>query len=405
MSTSLMYHAFGATTYDYFKTEYSHGAIYFHLSKKQHRQRCVVCRSRNVTREGVEIYPLHALPIGGKSVFLVLHLHILRCKDCGTLRQDSRDVADPRKSYTRPFARYVLDLSRHMTMVAIARHLRVGWDLVKEIIKENLQRRAKRRSWRKVRRIAIDEIAIRKGRHYMTVVLDLDTGQVLYTAEGNDHTSLKSFFSRLRKARAKLEAIAVDMGKGYIKAIELYAPKDVIVVHDRYHVVSNMNDVVSDVRRDEQNRLEEEGKNVIKGSRYLLLYAKEKLADMPEKQSRLDALLAINETLSKVYILKEDLRLFWSQPSKDKAIEFVESWIVEAKAMGNRHVTRFAKTIERRMEQVLAWYDCTITTGPLEGLNNKIKTFKRAAYGYRDMVFFGLRLMFLHETKLQLTGV
>ncbi len=405
MSTSLMYHAFGATTYDYLKTEYKQGAIYFHLRKKRHHQRCVACRSHNVTREGVETYSLRALPIGGKQVFLLLHLHVLNCKDCGALRQERRDVADPRKTYTRSFARYVLDLSRHMTMLAIARHLRMGWDLVKEIIKENLQKRAKRRSWRKVRRIAIDEIAIRKGRRYMTVVLDLDTGQVLYTAKGNDHTCLKRFFSRMRRGRAKLEAIAVDMSKAYIKAIELYAPKCVTVVHDRYHVVSNMNDVVDKVRRAEQNRLEAEGKNVIKGARYLLLYAKEKLAEMPEKQSRLDTLLAINETLFKVYILKEDLRLFWSLPSKKKARKFIEGWILEARAMGNSHVTRFANTIEKRIEQVLAWYDCPITTGPLEGLNNKIKTFKRAAYGYRDMVFFGLRLMFLHETKLQLTGV
>ena len=259
MSTSLMYHAFGAKTYDYVKTEYRDGAIHFHVGKKPHHRRCVVCRSRDVTLGGVETYSLRTVPIGGRAVFLVLELHILRCTSCGALRQESRDVAEARKSYTRAFARYVIELSRQMTMVAIARHLGVGWDLVKEIIKHRLSKRAKRRSWRKVRRIAIDEIAVRKGYQYMTVVLDLDTGEVLYTALGKDQKALEGFFARLRRARAKLEAIAVDMSQAYASAIKEYWPGEVAIVHDHYHVVSNMNEVIDKVRRDEQNRLEGEG--------------------------------------------------------------------------------------------------------------------------------------------------
>ena len=126
---------------------------------------------------------------------------------------------------------------------------------------------------------------------------------------------------------------------------------------------------------------------------------------MPEKQSRLDALLAVNETLNKVYMLKEDLRQFWSQDSKDAARTFIEQWIVEAKATTIGPVLRFAKTVEKRIDNILSWYDHRITTGPLEGLNNKIKVLKPVAYGYRDMEFFGLRIMFLHESTYQLTGV
>ena len=165
-----------------------------------------------------------------------------------------------------------------------------------------------------------------------------------------------------------------------------------------------MHDVVDKVRRDEQNQQEAEGKKVIKGSRYLLLKGKEKLAEDPDKQSRLDALLKANETLHKVYLLKEDMRLFWSQDTKSAAETFVNNWIKEAQSLDNDHVTSFAKTIKGHLESILAWYDFPITTGPLEGLNNKIKVFKRAAYGYRDMAFFGLRLLFLHETTFKLSG-
>jgi transposase len=135
-----------------------------------------------------------------------------------------------------------------------------------------------------------------------------------------------------------------------------------------------------------------------------LLRAREKLAEMPEKQARLNDLLAINETLHRVYLLKEDLRLFWKQRSKKEARKFVEEWIEESRAMGNPHVTKFANTVEKHIDPILAWYDHSIATGPLEGLNNKIKVLKRAAYGYRDTSFFALSLLFIHETAFNLSG-
>lgn len=407
MSTSLMYHVFGARTYRYLRTKYKGGAVFFHLEKKAHLQRCVECGSRDVTFDSIETTTVRAVPSGSKQIFLVLHLRVLKCRNCGARRQESRDVAEPRKSYTKQFAYYVLDLVRMMSIQAVARHLRVGWDMVKDILKSDLQKRAKRRSWRKVRRIAIDEIAVRKGHHYMTVVLDLDTGHVLFAAEGKDQQCLKPFFARLRRARAELEAVAIDISDAYINAVKEYWPREVVIVHDHYHIVAGMNKVIDQVRRDEQNRLEGEDKKILKGSRYLLLYGQENLKKKkPEKVSRLEELLAANETLHKVYLLKEDLRqFFWKQESKEDARKFIENWVKEAKALNLKSLSTFAETIDSRIEQILGWYDHPISTGPLEGTNNKIKVFKRVAYGYRDLKFFALRLLFLHETKVSMSGV
>ena len=405
MSTSLVYHAFVAKTYQYVKTEYDGGRITFHLEKKPEKRRCAGCRSKNFTIAGGRSYRVRALPIGSKPVFLVLELKILSCWDCKATLQESRDVAEPRKSYIKAFARFVLELSRKMTIKDIAEHLKVGWDLIKEIVRDHLNKRLKRRSWGHVRRIGIDEIAVRKGHRYMTVVVDLDTGQVLYTAPGRDHTCLEAFFRGLRKAHARLQAIAVDMNGGYLKAISDFGPPGVVVVHDHYHLVSNMNQVVDQVRRDEQRRLEDEGKKTIKGARYLLLFGRDRLErEKPEKLGRLDALLAANETLHKAYLLKEDVRLFWKQRDKRSARKFLKRWVTEALAVGNKHLSRFASTVRERTNAILAWYDQPITTGPLEGLNNKIKVLKRRAYGYRDLDFFQLLLCFIHESEFKLAG-
>lgn len=404
MSTRLLYRTFGVRTFDLVKTTFEKGVTYFHLVKKPAHQRCVCCRSRAVGLDGARSYPLRSVPIGSKPVFMVLTLYTLICINCGARRQESRDIADPRKSYTRAFARLVVELSSKMTILDIARYLRVGWDLVKSIIADSLRRRARRRSWKAVRQIAIDEFAIRKGHTYMTLVVDLDSGRVLYWAPGKDHTSLEPFFRKLRRSGAQLEAIAVDMSSAYLKAIRLYAPRGIVVVHDRYHVVSLMNDALDSVRKQELKRLAGEGQRAVLGARYLLLTASEKLDEQPDRKARLDRLLAANELLHKAYLLKEDLRLFWSCGAKKEAAHFLRRWCVEARALKNRHMTRMAGTISRAIFAILAWYDYPISTGPLEGINNKVKVLKRVAYGYRDDEFFGLRLLFIHEAKFRLAG-
>ena len=98
------------------------------------------------------------------------------------------------------------------------------------------------------------------------------------------------------------------------------------------------------------------------------------------------------------------MRLFWSFDKKREARKFVNDWLKTARAMGNKHVSRFADTVKQHREGILAWYDHPITTGPLEGTNNKIKVLKRMAYGYRDAEFFKLRILFLHEIGMAYAG-
>lgn len=130
------------------------------------------------------------------------------------------------------------------------------------------------------------------------------------------------------------------MSTGYRKAIRKYAPDGIEVVHDKYHLVSSMNDTVDAIRRHEQRRLEDEDKQVIKGTRYLLLYGEEKLNEpSPDKIARLEKVLEANERIQKAYLLKEEFRRFWDQPSKRAAELFLSNWVLEALSVGNQHLT------------------------------------------------------------------
>ena len=404
MTTSLLYHAFSVRTYDHLRTEYRDGAIYEHLRKKPYSRRCASCRHSGVTRCGTATVTLRTLPIGKRPVFLVLHLHRVWCRRCGELRQESRDVAAPRKSYTFALARLVVELCQEMSLSAVAKYLSLDWHLCKDILMQDLGRRKKRLRLRRVRRIAIDEIFVKTPSQYLTVVIDLDSGQVLYVAAGKDAAALTPFFAKLRAVRAKLAAIAVDMSAAFLKAIQQQGPKGVRIIHDRFHIMKLMNQVLDQVRRSEQSRLESEGKQVLKGGRYLLLRNRITVEKDEAASSRLEQLLSANHTLHQVYLLKEELRLLWEQPSQVHAEVMFSTWLRTARELQLGPLTRLCNTLQAAQDRILSWYLCPISTGPLEGVNNKIKVLNRRAYGHRDLDFLSLRILFIHETQFQVTG-
>ena len=113
--------------------------------------------------------------------------------------------------------------------------------------------------------------------------------------------------------------------------------------------------------------------------------------------------LRLNEPLTCAYQLEEDLRQVLAQPSKEIAERVFTDWIKRAQETGIKMLKTFAKTLTAYKSGILAYYDYPISSGPLEG-TKKIKTIKRTAYGFRDMEFFKLKIMALHEAKYALVG-
>jgi transposase len=114
--------------------------------------------------------------------------------------------------------------------------------------------------------------------------------------------------------------------------------------------------------------------------------------------------LALNTPLTIAYYLKEDLRQIWQQDSKALARAVLKDWIARADASGIPMLQQFARTLEDHQRGILAYYDSPISTGPLEGINNKIQTMKRQAYGFRDLEFFKLKILAIHQAKYALVG-
>jgi transposase len=404
MSTSLLYHAFGIRGYDYVRTDYQGGEVIFTISQDPGDCRCASCGSREVMSRGHVERRFRSLPIGGRATTVVLPIPRLECVKCKLVRQAKVLFAEPRRSFTKSFERYVLELSRSMTILDVARHLDVGWDLVKEIQKRDLSRRYAKPKLKHLRAIAIDEIAVAKGHRYLTVVMDLESGAVVFVGDGRGADALKPFWKRLRPSGAKIEAVAMDMSAAYRSAVTIYLPKAKIVF-DRFHVVKLFNEKLSDLRRElYREATEVMHKEVLKGTRWLLLKNAENLDAEKDEKRKLDEALKLNQPLATAYYMKEDLRRFWEQPGKGFATTFLDGWIRRASSSGIKALQQMAKTLAAHRSGLLAYYDVMITSGPMEGTNNKIKTMKRQAYGFRDMEFFKLKILAIHETKYALVG-
>lgn len=404
MSSTLLYRAFGFRDYQVVQTSTADGLLTFHLRQDPRHDRCSHCQSANVIRHGAEERTFRTVPLGGKPVELHLPVPRLGCRDCGVIRQAAIGFAKPFRRFTHALECYALGLLKHMTIQAVADHLKVGWDSIKTLFKRRLQTRFGQPKLKCVKRIAIDEISIGHGHRYLTVVLDLATGAVVFIGQGKGADALIPLWKRLKAAHARIEAVATDMSPAYIFAVRENLPK-AIHVFDHFHVVKLFNDRLASFRRELQREAEGPlGKTVLKGTRWLILKNPENLDEAKDERRRLEEALRINQPLATAYYMKEEFRHFWDQDNGFAAKRFLDDWCRRAEASKLSVLDKMASSFRMHRDGLLNYYRCPISTGRLEGVNNKIKTLQRQAYGYRDEEFFHLRIYSIHLAKYVLLG-
>lgn len=404
MSTSLLYHAFGVRGYRHVATRFEGGEIIVQIDVPRESLKCGACGHHHV--HVIERFwrLWRTVPIGAKAVWIEMHVPRIECQACGARRRVRVTFADPKRRHTRSFERYVAELLQFMTPQDIVWHLGISWDLANDIQKRRLGKRFGRPKLRRLKHLAIDEIHLGKQYRFVTLVLDLDSGAVVHVGDGKGAEALKPFWKRLNGSRAKIRAVACDMSPAYISAVLKHLPK-ARLVFDRFHVVKLMNEKLTELRRALYRELTGlRQKQVLKGIRWLLLKNPENLAEDRDERARLTEALDLNRPLAVAYYLKEDLRWFWNQPHRAAAARFLKGWCARADASGIRLLQKFAQTLRGYRRGLLDWYTHRISTGPLEGVNTRIKLLQRKAYGYRDLELFKLRILSLHTTRFELVG-
>lgn len=347
------------------------------------------------------------LPVGHKKVELVVDIPRLFCNDCGAIRQVNLDFADPKKHYTRSLERFVIDLCRVMTIVDVAELTGLSWDTVKDIDKSYLKDLYHSVSLSSVRYLAIDEVYLGRKRKFITIVMDLETGRVIHVGQGKGKEALNGLWGRLKRCGAKIQAVATDMASGYMASVLEHLP-DADLVLDHFHLVKWFNDKLSLLRRQLYHEADVLGKEVLKGSRYLLLKAPEHLKanedQDKDERARLQAALELNQPLATAYYMKERLRLLFDCDSQHRAEHELEAWIQEAQSSTIGILVEAAKKLKVWKPFILNGYKHPISTSKLEVVNRKIGLLQRQACGYRDDEYLKLRILHVHKSNYALTG-
>ena len=391
-----MYHMMGVANQECTHTEYRHGSAILHIQTQEGKIYCPRCRKKDFVCAGTVTREFRSVPIGGRPIILSKTVQRIQCRHCGCTVQEAIPFAKEKCQYTKRLAKYAQELCRHMPVKAVADHLGLSWNTVKDINKEYLRRRYGKPNLDNLKIIGIDEFAVRKGHVYMTIVANLETGQVVYVGDGKGKEALDGFWKMLARSKCRIEAVSTDLSAAFISAVKEHLP-DSVLVFDHFHVVKLANDALDRVRIDTYKGLDSAEKaKAIKGIRWVLLGNGEELKPDVASQ-RLGKALEVNADLATSYYLKEELRSVWNQPGKEPAETMLLNWIQKARGSGVKPMMKLANTIEQHLDGILAYYDYKISSGKIEGINNKIKTIKRQAYGFRDDEYFKLRILSMHK--------
>lgn len=401
MSTSLLYHVFRISNVVYRSTRYIGNNVIFKAEMSNATRSCSSCHGTRVIFKGKKTRFLHLPPLGRKRCVLELVMHRLLCKDCGLLFWPRLQFMQDNRRYTRSFALTVLDLLQFATIRAVADYLHVGWDMIKEIHKLKLSRIYKKLDITNLTHLGIDEFSTQKGHKYMTIFVDLQTGRIIHAIEGRSYEAVSPFLKKLARRAKKLQAVVVDMSQSYVKAINEHLGH-VDIVFDHYHISALVNKAIDELRKELQAELDHQGKRYLKGSKFLFLYNYSNLT--VSKKKKLHILLDTNKSLFYMYNMKELLRYFWQFKTLERAREFLYLWCHDALTSGIKPFIRLGLTLNKFKEQILNYFKHSITNAAVEGINNKIKTLKRQAYGFRDMEYFKLRLYHLHRSRYSFAG-
>lgn len=404
MSTSLAYHTQGIVGFQHHSFQYSEGEVIQRLKRKEFR--CPKCFHCSVNAHHYRTRRIQGLPYGGMKVYFEVELHRIYCPRCRALSVEELPfLSHPKARITKALERTIIELRPEMTIHAISNYFHLDWRIVKACEKRYLKRKFRRIKLKHVKIIGIDEIAIghtAAGKTaYWTIVRDLDSGAVLHVDQGKDGDALRAFLLLLRRSKAEIEVVAMDMGKAFIHWVKEHLPSAQIVF-DHFHVIKLMNEKLDLVRRRIAAKLDADERAILKNQRFTLLRNEENLSS--EATAYLAKIKQTFQELADVHMMKEALRSIYSVAQNvSQAEDALLRWVKAAQKIQSDQLHKMAKTILQYWDGILGfWRFGNMTNASMEGFNNKVRTMLRQAYGYRDHEYMRLKIFNLPNNNLKI---
>jgi transposase len=320
------------------------------------------------------------------------------CEEHG-VRQIGVPWAERGSQFTALFEAFAINVIKEMSRSGAAELLRLSWCEVDGIMRRAVERGIKRRKFKDIHLLGIDEKAFRKGQDYVTVVCDIESGSVLYVGDDRTTNAIDGFYEGLTsKEREEIYAVAMDMWEPYIQSTKDKAP-NAEIVFDKFHVAQHLTDAVDKVRRRENKKLRREGDERLVGTRYRWLVNPKRM--LPEQRISFRELRDSNLKTARAWAIKETAARLWNYVYVGSARRFFKRWYNWAIRSRLEPVKKVARMIKRRLDNILTYLRIPITNAVVEGINSKIQWIKQTARGFRSRENFKTAILF-HCGKLNL---
>ncbi len=354
--------------------------------KARERDRCPHCRRRCPGYDwGEGRRRWRALDLGTTFAYLEAEAPRVTCRDHGVVvaavpwaRHDS--------SFTRPFEDQVCWLAVHTNKTAVAELMRIAWRTVGWICERVSAEQLRGRDlFGGLKRIGIDEISIRKGQRYLTVVVDHDTGRLVWAGAGRDRKTTEKFLELLGDQRCKqLKLISCDMAEWITRPVAERCP-NAAVCYDPFHLVKLATDALDDIRREVWNEARRAGQKqlakALKGARFALWKNPGNLTE--RQQLKLARVQQLNQRLYRAYVLAQQLREIY-RVAFDDAIALLEAWLRWARRCRLQPFVKLARTITEQRDGIEAAISHGLSNARVEQVNTQLRLIIRRAFGFHS---------------------
>lgn len=337
------------------------------------------------------------IPFWGFLVFLLYSMRRVDCRRCEAVVVEEVPWGDGKRTLTKAYMLFLARWARRLSWKETAEAFHTSWEKVFDAVEHVVAFGLANRKLGSIDAIGVDEIQYAKGHKYLTLVyqIDLDVTRLLWVGKERTIESFQGFFATIGdEVASKIVFVCSDMWEPYLKVIREKC-SDALHILDRFHIVAKMNQALDDVRAEEARRMKQEGFHpVLKKSRWLLLKRQENLTG--KQRFRLRDLLRYNLKSVRAYLLKEAFQQLWDYNSPAWAGKFLDEWCRHVMRSRIEPMKKIARTLRRHRELILNYFHAQklLSSGVVEGLNNKAKVTMRRSYGFRT--FRALELALYH---------
>ena len=368
----------------------------FVLESSRKKAICPRCGTTSKKLHQNHYYLVKDLPVSNYDTYLKINRRQWKCDQCGRPFSEELEWIQKRRKYTSRFANYILKQLANSNIKTISQMNNITEAEIERMLKD-IGEEVNNKEIKKIKKLGIDEISLKKGKHnYCAVLVDLEKSELLRILPGRTKEILESELKKWgEELLNKIEEVSIDLWRGYQTIVEELMP-NAEVVADRFHVMKQINEELDGQRKKERRKInkiekKEEKEKKIKAiikSKYVLLKKEEKLTK--EERKKLKELYKNFPKLKKMHEKKEEIRkIYESGKNWEEGLEKIGKWLKEVKNI----YPESRKTIRNWLGEIVSYFDNRTTQGKVEGINNKIKLIKRLGYGFRNFKNFCTRVL------------